>query len=235
MYDEPNFLLQEEVSEVGSYFSIIRTIAAGNQKISKIAGSLEVPQSKITQYLKNLMDLDILYRDVPVTEDSPEKSKKGIYRLKDNFLLFWFKFIFPNMGYVESGHSELAMKKIEQNFIDNHVSFVYEDICREKLWQLCTEGRWPFYVQKIGRWWNNTDAEIDIVATDDEGGNIIFGECKYWKGPVGLNVLKELREKAPLVEWHGKERREYFVLFSLNGFTPELKALAQREENLLLV
>ncbi|MBU9743528.1 AAA family ATPase [Lachnospiraceae bacterium ASD3451] len=235
LYDEPNFLLQKEVSEVGSYFSIIKTIAAGNQKLSKIAGSLEIAQSKITRYLKTLMDLDILYRDVPVTEKSPDKSKKGLYRLRDNFLLFWFKFIFPNMGYIESGHSELVMNKIEQNFIDSHVSFVYEDICREKIWQLSAGGCWPFQAQNVGRWWNNKDAKIDVVATDEEGGNIIFGECKYWKGPVGVNVLEMLMQKAEMVEWKGPERKEYYVLFSVNGFTPELEAQAARQKNVMLL
>lgn len=42
LYDEPHFLLQQEVSEVGSYFSIIKAIAAGNTKLSAIAGVLEV-------------------------------------------------------------------------------------------------------------------------------------------------------------------------------------------------
>lgn len=35
LYDEPNFLLRHEVTEVGSYFSVIKTIAAGNQKLGK--------------------------------------------------------------------------------------------------------------------------------------------------------------------------------------------------------
>ena len=97
------------------------------------------------------------------------------------------------------------MNKIEQNFIDSHVSFVYEDICREKIWQLSAGGCWPFQAQNVGRWWNNKDAKIDVVATDEEGGNIIFGECKYWKGPVGVNVLEMLMQKAKMVEWKGPE------------------------------
>ena len=79
LYDEPNFLLQREVSEVGSYYSIIKTIAAGNQKLGKIAGTLEMKQTSLTRYLKTLIDLDILEREVPVTEENPEKSKKGLF------------------------------------------------------------------------------------------------------------------------------------------------------------
>ncbi|MFR3529656.1 MAG: DUF234 domain-containing protein [Lachnospiraceae bacterium] len=235
LYDEPNFLLQKEVSEVGSYFSIIKTIAAGNQKLSKIARALEVPQSKLTRYLKTLIDLDILYREVPVTEKSVEKSKKGLYRLKDNFLLFWFRFIFSNLGYIESGHGELVMRKIRENFVDQHVSYVYEDICREKIWELSADNCWPFYVQKVGRWWNNKEAEIDIVALDEEGGNIVFGECKYWRGPVGVNILEELRQKSVLVDWRCRERKEYYILFSANGFTPELEIEAKKDKRVLLI
>ena len=42
LYDEPNFLLHREVREIGSYFSLIKTIAAGNQKLSKIAAALKL-------------------------------------------------------------------------------------------------------------------------------------------------------------------------------------------------
>ncbi len=67
---------------------------------------------------------------------------------------------------------------------------------------------------------------------DEEDGN--FGECKYWKDPVGVNVLEKLEEKAARVEWGGQKRREHFILFSVNGFTPELKAMAKREGTISL-
>ena len=105
LYDEPHFLLQQEVSEVGSYFSIIKAIAAGNHKLSTIAAVLEVKSTNLTKYLKTLIDLDILERRVPVTEENPEKSKRGLYKIKDNYLRFWFAFIYPNMSFIESGHS----------------------------------------------------------------------------------------------------------------------------------
>lgn len=82
LYDEPNFLLQQEVSEVGSYFSVIKAIAAGNSKLSAIASMLEVKATSLTKYLKTLMDLDILEREVPITENNPEKSRKAFIKSK---------------------------------------------------------------------------------------------------------------------------------------------------------
>lgn len=233
LYDEPHFLLQQEVSEVGSYFSIIKAIAAGNSKLSAIASVLEIKATNLTKYLKTLIDLDILEREVPVTEDNPEKSKKGLYKIKDNYLRFWFLFVYPNMSFIESGNSRIVMDKIRKGLVVNHTAFVYEDICRERMWQLNADGMWPFHFSKIGRYWDSK-TEIDIAAIDPEGKNLILGECKYWKEPVGIHVLHELEAKAKNVTWQRDSRKEWYVLFSASGFTDELKALAETREDLLL-
>ena len=233
LYDEPHFLLQQEVSEVGSYFSIIKAIAAGNTKLSAIAGVLEVKSTSLTKYLKTLMDLDILEREVPVTEDSPEKSKKGLYKIKDNYLRFWFAFVYPNMSFIESGHGRIAMDKIRKGLVRNHIAFVYEDVCRERMWEMNAEGAWPFYFSKLGRYWDSKE-EIDIAAIDPDGKNLILGECKYWQEPVGVRVLRELEAKAKSVSWEKEKRKTWFVLFSVNGFTEELRAEAAARTDLHL-
>ena len=233
LYDEPHFLLQQEVSEVGSYFSIIKAIAAGNTKLSAIAGVLEVKSTSLTKYLKTLMDLDILEREVPVTEDSPEKSKKGLYKIKDNYLRFWFAFVYPNMSFIESGHGRIVMDKIRKSLVRNHIAFVYEDICRERMWEINAEGVWPFYFSKLGRYWDSKE-EIDIAAIDPDGKNLILGECKYWQEPVGVSVLRELEAKAKTVSWEKEKRKTWFVLFSVNGFTEDLRAEAAARTDLRL-
>ena len=233
LYDEPHFLLQQEVSEVGSYFSIIKAIAAGNSKLSAISSILEIKSTSLTKYLKTLIDLDILEREVPITEENPEKSKKGLYKIKDNYLRFWFAFVYPNMSFIESGHSRIVMNKINNSLVKNHIAFVYEDVCKERMWDLNAEGAWHFNFTKIGRYWDSKD-EIDIVALDPEGKNLILGECKYWGEPVGVSVLRDLEAKTDSVAWERDNRKVWYVLFSASGFTDELKALADSREDLLL-
>ncbi|MGM9600169.1 MAG: ATP-binding protein [Faecousia sp.] len=233
LYDEPHFLLQQEVSEVGSYFSIIKAIAAGNTKLSAIAGVLEVKSTSLTKYLKTLIDLDILEREVPVTEENPEKSKKGLYKIKDNYLRFWFAFVYPNMSFIESGHSRIVMDKIRKSLVRNHIAFVYEDVCKERMWEMNAEGVWPFYFSKLGRYWDAKE-EIDIAAIDPEGKNLILGECKYWQEPVGISVLRDLEAKAKTVAWERNERKVWYVLFSATGFTEELKLEAKARTDLEL-
>lgn len=233
LYDEAHFLLQKEVSEIGTYFSIMKAIAAGNRKLSKISSSIEIKQTSLSKYLKTLASLDLIEREVPVTEPNPQKSKKGLYRIKDNYILFWFKFIYPNMGFIESGNTAIVMNKLKENFIDKHVSFIYENVCIEKLWNMNAEGSLKFTFDKIGRWWNNT-SEIDIIGIDSTGNNILFGECKYKKSKIGLDVLTALEKKSIEVEWNKDNRKSYYIIFSISGFTEELIKEAQKRNDVIL-
>ena len=234
LYDEPHFLLQQEVSEIGNYFSVIRAIAAGNSKLSAISTVLEVKSTSLTKYLKTLIDLDILEREVPVTEENPEKSKKGLYKIKDNYLRFWFAFIYPNMSFIESGNSAIVLNKIRKSMVSGHTAFVYEDVCREQMWKLNANGAWPFHFSKLGRWWDSRN-EIDIAAIDPDGSNLILGECKFWQEPVGSNILYALEQKAAAVEWRKDRRHTWLILFSAAGFTDELKEIAKSRSDLILV
>ena len=233
LYDEPHFLLQQEVTEVGSYFSIIKAIAAGNSKLSAISAVLEIKATSLTKYLKTLIDLDILEREVPITEDNPEKSKKGLYKIKDNYLRFWFAFVYPNMSFIESGHSRIVMNKIKKSLVPNHIAFVYEDVCKERMWELNANDVWPFNFTKLGRYWD-ARSEIDIAALDPEGKNLILGECKYWQEPVGISVLRDLEAKTASVAWERNNRKVWYVLFSASGFSDELTALATSRQDVLL-
>lgn len=231
LYAEPEFLLQKEVSEIGSYFSVLKTIAAGNHKLGKIASALGVSQSNLTSYLKTLIDLDIIEREVPITEENPVKSKMGLYRIKDNFIAFWFKFIYPNRGMLESGQVRYVEDKIKRNFVDNHVSYVYEDVCREDIWNLLSD---CISFNRVGRWWGAKDVEIDIVAYDSCGKDIVFGECKYSTQKKGIKILKELQEKANAVNWNKDSRTEYFAIYSKSGFTNDLVEYAKQHDNIFL-
>lgn len=235
LYEEPLFLLQNEVLEVGNYFSIIKSIAAGNRKLGNIASNLSVSPTSLSKYLQTLINLDILEREVPVTEKNSEKSKKGQYKIKDNFIAFWFQFIYPNKAFLEMGQEQVVLNKIKKNFIDNNVSFVYEDVCREKMWELNAEGKLGMSFDKLGRWWNQ-DQEIDIVGVDTTGEDIIFGECKYYTNKqMDAKVFYELQSKSKLVDWRKEKRKETYILFSISGYTEELKEIAKKRNDLILI
>lgn len=234
LYDEPNFLLQREVPDVGTYFALIRAVAGGAHRPSEISRDFGLKQTSLNKYLKTLIDLDVLERQVPVTEGNPDKSKKSLYRIKDNFLQFWFRFVLPNLSYLETGRTAAVEKRIREHFIDGHVAYVYEDVCRERLWGLADSGELGFVPERVGRWWSGRD-EIDVVGLSASEGRAVWGECKFWKDPVGANVLRALEEKAARVPWERDRRTDAFALFSASGFTDELWEIAAARGDVVLV
>ena len=235
LYEEPYFLLQKEVSEIGSYFSLIKAIAMGNRKLSDIATNLGLKQTGLTKYLKVLMDLDLVEREVPVTETAPEKSKSGLYRIADNFIAFWFKFVYPYRAYLEKGETAFVLSQIKKGFAQNYASFVYEDVCREKMWELSAANTWSFHFDKVGRYWGAKAGEIDIVGIDTANGNLVLGECKYTTSPKGLSVLHTLQEKSEAMLKLTQTKNVQYILFSTAGFTQGLIDEAGKNPNIKLI
>lgn len=227
LYLEPEFLLKKEVKDIGNYFSIIRAIAEGARKISEIAGKLSIKQTSTTFYLNTLQELDLIKREVPITENNLAKSKKGLYKINDNFINFWFKFVYPYKDFLEIGNIAYVIDIIKTKFVQNHMSYVYEDVCREKLFNEYAEK-----INRIGKWWDK-NTEIDIVGVSDYDKFVVFAECKYRNNKVGIDVLNSLIDKSNKINEYKDYKKEY-VIYSLSGFDNKLITLAKTMKNLKL-
>ena len=211
LYSEGNFLLKSEINDVGSYFSILESISKGNTKIGDIASNLGLHSSHLPKYISKLIELDVITKEIPVTETNPLKSKLGRYRIKDKFLNFWFYYVYKNYNYLEINQVKVVLDEIEKNFNDRFVSFAFEDYVYEEL-LLNSEKYLNFIPTKIGRWWNNKE-EIDLVAFDDE--NIAYIECK-WQNSVNIEkVRNQLIKKSQLIK---SNKKETYIVYTKEMF-----------------
>lgn len=225
LYNEVEYLLREELREPRNYFVILRSIAQGKRKLSEIINDTGFEKSLLSRYLEILRSLRFIEKEVPITEKYPDKSKLGLYRIHDRFFEFWFKYVFPNRSKLEIGKSREVIRIIKETF-DQHLSYAFEDVCKQHCLELMREGRIRF--SSIGRWWQKNE-EIDIVALDEENKEIYFVEAKWSRKPVGADVLVDLKRKATFVDWNRDRRKEHFVLFSRTGFTDAMVKAASRE------
>lgn len=225
LYDEVEFLLREELREPRYYFSLLQAIAQGKRKLSEIMNATGISQPVANKYLGVLSDLDIVEREVPVTEAKPLKSKKGLYRIKDEFFQFWFGYVFPKRGEIEMDRQDNVISAIKQD-IAHHLALTYEKIALSTL-QENANLFFPF--DKLGRWWDRNEG-IDIAGINKELNAILFVEVKWTEKPIGINILNELKAKSEKVQWGNNKTTKRFALFSRKGFMSDMMKLAGKEK-----
>ncbi len=222
LYEEPRFILQNEINEPMTYFTILETIANGEHKLGNIAGKLNKNVQNITSFISKLIELEIIYKEVPITEKFPNKSKKGLYFIKDNFFRFWFSYVLPYRSQLELSNTNYVMAKIKENFL-GFVAKVYEDLSVEYVLK-------NYPLLKAGRWWSK-DEEIDVVGVGEEF--ILVGECKYSNKKVGVDILEALERKSKKIEVNLPIK--YYLLFSKSGFTKDLLMVKRDRDDIILI
>jgi len=207
LYEDAEVLLRDELRELKRYFGILEAVAGGKRNFTEIKNHLGMESNTLSRYLNILLGLGILKEDIPVLG----KKKLKRYRLSDNYFSFWFRYVYPNRWMVEAGKSERLMEQVEEDF-NQYLSVVFEEIVREIVTRGTDYG-------KAGQWWNRKGDEIDIVALNERKKEILFGEVKWKRRPVGQNVVDNLMEKKDRVVWHNEDRKERFLIVSRSGFT----------------
>ncbi|MHA1720287.1 MAG: ATP-binding protein [Promethearchaeota archaeon] len=203
--DEIDFLLRYEFDNPNTYMSILQAIAFGKTKLNEIRNFCKMNRTDLSPYLRNLMEVDLIMREVPITEKL--KSRFGRYYIKDNFLKFWFRFIFPNISAIEAKIFDITL--IQANY-SQFLGRIFEDVAKQYLIKAKI-----FKFSKIGRWWWK-DIEIDLVALNDLTNEIFFVECKWKRNVDPEEILAKLDDKVRFVKWHLDNRIEFFGVIARN-------------------
>lgn len=219
LHTEPEFLLQTELRTPARYMSILEAIAIGHTTPNEISGATAIDPGPLSTYLRTLRQLRLVERTVPVTARA-KTSKRSRYRIGDEFLRFWFRYVEPNRSGIEEA-PDVVFEETIQPDLPRHVSVTFEDICREAVWEAIRQGELDRY-GTVGPWWHGGE-EIDIVGLGTDGDRAFFGECKWSKEPVGWALVESLREKASQVRWGPSDRDEQYGLFSMAGFQDPLR------------
>ena len=220
LYNEPEFLLRTELRNPARYMSILEAVALGHTTPNEISGTTGIDPGPLSKYLQTLRRLRLIERDVPVTA-SGKRSKRSRYRVADEFLRFWFRYVEPHRSSIEEA-PEIVYDGTIQPDLPTHVATTFEDVCQEAVWEGIRRGAFEPY-SEVGRWWYG-EAEIDIVGLAPNDDRVLLAECKWTTDPVGEDLVESLRAKAENVRWGPSDRDEQFALFSKNGFVDGLEA-----------
>jgi AAA+ ATPase superfamily predicted ATPase len=229
LFDEVRFVLQQELREPRNYFAILQAIAAGKTRLNEIKQATGIEGT--TAYLDTLQQRHLVERRVPVTETQPHKSRRGIYRILDPYIRFWFRYVHPNRSQLERGAAQTILNNHVLPQLDLFTGLAFEEICQQFFWSAGLSGKLPFTPLNIGNWWNANE-EIDIVALNETDALLV--ECKWAGKPVGSDILANLERKTTLILPEIGNRRIHYALCSRSGFTNQLIESSRYRQEVLL-
>ncbi|HPH15574.1 MAG TPA: DUF234 domain-containing protein, partial [Bacteroidales bacterium] len=191
-----NMLIDEFGKEYGNYFSILSLIALSKTSRSEMESVLEMQIGGFLERLES--DFGIIRRVKPIFAKPNSRNMK--YAIHDNFLNFWFRFVYKHRSAVEIGNV-LYLKEIIQRDYTSYSGKILEKYFIEKIKK---EGNFSI----IGTYWEKGNAnEIDIVAVNELEKQLLFVEVKRNPEKININILKQ--KAQVLIQTHKNFTVEY--------------------------
>lgn len=226
LYEEPYRLFIDDMRDIVQAATLLSLIGNGANRISEIAARVNKPATSLSGPLDRLITLGYIEREIPFG-DNPKNSKKGLYKVADPFMDFYFRFVVPNRSLIELGRTDAVMEEISARF-NSYVSWHWENLCRKTISGQMFKGK---RYGLASRWWGNISpgeqVELDVVAKSTDGKSLLVGECKWSDNENTEYLLKNLEEKVEKLSF-AKNKEIIPVLFlksnkksGENIFTPE--------------
>jgi AAA+ ATPase superfamily predicted ATPase len=177
-------LIDEFGKDYGNYFSILSLIASSKTERSEIENKLNMP---VGGYLDKLeKEYSLIKRVRPF--GAKEGSRNNKYKIEDNFLNFWFRFVYKYRSAVEIGNFDYMRDIVERDY-ETYSGLVLEKYFRQKL----IESK---QFSEISSYWNRKgEDEIDIIAVNEMEKRLVFYEVKRNGKRISIPLLEKKAEQ----------------------------------------
>lgn len=229
LYGEAERFISEELRETGVYNTILATIANGKHKLNDLYLHTGFSRAKISVYLKNLMELEIVEKVFSYDTEGHANVQKGIYRICNRFIHFYYKLIYPHLSKLQTETpNSFFISYIGLN-LKSYVAEYFRNVCLEYLDDRNERKMLPFVYDRSGEWVGK-DGSIDIIV-QDEAANTMLAQCNYDKPMMTYDDYGKLL----LCANKAKLDVGFVMLFSVDRFDEKLELEAKVKKNLTLI
>lgn len=236
LYEEPLMLLREELREPALYNSVLDAVGGGATTSTRIAERSGVGVSSISKYLRTLVELGLIRREVPFGMN-PTTSKRGVYEFEDPFFSYWYHFVSKYVGLIEAGLGEGAARRATGGELSAYVGKIFEQACMQWVYRQARKGEFPFLPTSFGRWWGpdpsiKEQVDIDLIVANPDDRTALFGECKWREKFNETEAMATLEHRSALIK--GFDHKTY-ALFTKHPTSDATRAKAAQRSDLTLI
>ncbi len=181
-----DMLVQEFGRDYSTYFSILQLIASGYTRQGEIDGIIGKNSGP---YLNNLSEgYSLIQRRLPLL------SKPGTRNLRwyiaDNFLNFWFRFIYPHQSAIELEKYAELNTYIKSHYVQ-YSGGMLEKYFRDRVAETTN-------VTLVGNYWDSKgENEIDLIALNDFEKKGLIAEVKRNPDKINYTLLAQKMANLP--------------------------------------
>lgn len=172
-------LIEEFGRDYTNYFSVLSLIASSKTSRGDIESTLNMPVGGYLDKLEN--EYNLIRRTRPFM--AKEGSRNNKYKIEDNFLRFWFRFVYKYRSAVEIGNLDYVREIVERDYE------TFSGNVLEKYFRVCLAES-KEYSDVQGYWDRKGENEIDIVAVNDFEKRMLIGEVKRNEARINLHILE---------------------------------------------
>lgn len=218
-----------ELRELSVYNTILAALAAGKNKLNDLYRHTGFSRAKISVYLKNLMELEIIEKVFSYDTPGREHTQKGIYRICDSYVYFWYKYIYANYSHLNWMEPEKFYDSLIAPDFSRFAAGCFKKVCMEYMELMNRMDRLEIRFERCGSWHGKV-GDIDILG-QDAAGRTISGICGWEQRRMSFDDYEWLR----LCEERAKVNTDYYYLFSAAGFDEALVQEAEEKGNIHLI
>lgn len=200
LHNEGILLMKQEFREPANYNAVLQAIASGSNSLGEIVGFTKLESNTISRYLITLQELNYIERVVPFGANQL-KGKTSQYCITENFIAFWYRYIFAVRTEIERGNGDVYFEMALSN-LNEFIGPIFEEIARQYLRRLNSKHRLPFVAKSFGKWWGKDRRgqvqEVDVVVASALGKELIIGECKWRNDIKECKVIDVLKQRATI-------------------------------------
>ncbi|MBF0105639.1 MAG: ATP-binding protein [Deltaproteobacteria bacterium] len=222
--NELKFVLSEQLKQPAVYYKILRLLSLKSQNLTQLAGKLRTTTSSVIFNTRRLQDIGVIKEHKPVLAD--ETSKTLLYKISDEYVRFYFAYIYPFRELIENNAKKFIFDSIVGTNWNAYLGRCFEDFCHKNLAKITKHIGVDATFVRSGSYWHKKNArfkqgvQIDLVIETSQRITYI-GECKWSQDKVGYSIMKELDEKIKLYPNHKKNKLKK-LLISSAGVTNNL-------------
>lgn len=226
--DAGHAFVKDELRETGIYNTIIECLASGLNKLNEIHEYTGYGRDKISVYLKNLIEREIVEKVFSYNEGSNEHTRKGMYRIKDSLTAFWYEYIYPNYSMTGVIGADKFYDVYIAPYIKKLIAPAFVKVASEFIELMNTAGKLPFQVARKGGWYGK-DGNLDVIFKGEEEGCIVVNTF--------TNTVPDVATMEDIINWCGLAgiKAEYFYVFSIDGFSSDLLELRSKDHRINLI